>query len=185
MSADYNIQLAGLNETILYLNKFDPLLVKILQEEAKIRFRPLAKAIGKEFPKFPKSLNGEMRWRRGTGYTSGKKKGGKGNSHFPLWANDAQTKVDIVSSTGSKKSFARVQQMSASGSVFDSAKKSDVTSFINALDFAANSSPHGTKSRSRIMFPQTKKNLPMIEKEVQLMADKIGAEITRKLGGKL
>jgi len=174
-----SIKVVGLHETVAALHKYDPLLLAILQEDAKIRLRPLARAVGNDFPKMPKSLNGDMHW---AGEGRYKKKTKKKGSGFPKWDGLARTRVEITSSSG-KGSFARVVQMSPSGAVYDSAKQSKkVASFIPALDFAAGGgSGKNGRSRSRVMFGSTMKHLPIVEKEVQVIINKLDTEIVRKL----
>jgi len=172
MSADMTTKIVGLRETVTALRKYDPDALKALQKDMKGRLRPLAVAVGNSFPKVPPALHGDMHW-VGTGRY-------KGKARSPKWDGLAQTRVIISSSTG-KRSFARVQQMSPSGAVFDSAKKSDTNGFIQALDYAANSIASGKKTRSRVMFPSTQKHLPMIETEVEIILAKLDVEIERKL----
>lgn len=179
MSADYNIELAGLQETVIHLKTYEPLLLLILQREAQNKFRPVAKAVAKEFPRYSDTLpnwNGEGRYN--------KVKGKKGGS-FPKYSGDATTAVDIVTPNKTSKGFARVQQMSASGSVFDSAKKSTNKTFVGRLDMATGGMAKGSKSRSRIMFPKTIHNLPLIEKQVEEVTQMLNVQIQRKLGGAL
>lgn len=179
MSADYNIQLAGLQETVIHLKSYEPLLLLILQREAQNKFRPVAKAVAKEFPREASTL---PNW-NGTGRYN-KPKGKKGGA-FPKYSGDAVTSVDIVTLNKTSKGFARVQQMSASGSVFDSAKTSTNNSFVGRLDTATGGASKGSKSRSRIMFPKTMHNLPLIEKEVEEVTAMLNVQIQRKLGGAL
>lgn len=173
------IELVGLGELMLYLRKYDPLLLAIMQEESKIKLRPLAQAVGKEFPKRPKSLNGEMNWYGQGRYK--KTKTTKGNA-FPKYSGDAQTRVEVTSSASVKRGFARIQQMSPSGAVFDSAKESTNISFIQALEFAVGKAPHGGgKTRSRVLYPMTKKHLPIVEKAVQEIIERLNGDIEKAL----
>jgi hypothetical protein len=168
----FDIKIVGLRETITALRKYEPEMLKALQKDMKGRLRPLATAVGHDFPHVPASLNGEMHW-VGVGRY-------KGKARTPKWDGLAQSRVIISSSTG-KRSFARVQQMSPSGAVFDSAKKSTTNGFIQALDFAANSATKGKKTRSRVMFGSTKKHLPIVEKEIEVVLGMLDAQIERKL----
>ena len=167
-----NMKIVGLHETVQALRKYEPDALKALQKDMKGRLRPLAVAVGHDFPAVPQVGSGDMHW-VGTGRY-------KGKARSPKWDGLAQTRTIISSSTG-KNSFARVQQMSPAGAVFDSAKKSSTNGFIQALDYAANSAATGKKSRSRVMYPSTKKHLPMVEKEVEIILNKLDAEIERKL----
>jgi len=185
MAADFTTTVVGLQETVAHLRKYEPDVLKKLQKDMKGRLKPLATAVGSAFPDYPKTQNG-MNWRSGNGYsdsgqTVSRAKHKKG--HFPLWDGLAKSRVIISSSTG-KNSFARVVEMSPSGSVFDSAKKSKTKGFINALDYVSHSgTKSGGKSRSRVMLPKTKQNYPMIEKEVAIVVEKLNQEITKVLGG--
>jgi len=185
MAADFTTTVVGLKETVAHLRKYEPDVLKKLQKDMKGRLKPLATAVGAGFPDYPKTQTG-MNWRAGKGYSNdvaGTKEKNKKKGHFPLWDGLARSRVIISSSTG-KNSFARVVEMSPSGSVFDSAKNSKTKGFINALDFASNSAgKSGAKSRSRVMLPKTKQNYPMIEKEVAIIVEKLNQEITKVLGG--
>ena len=180
------VEIIGLNDLIVKLRKYEPEVLKALQKDMKARLKPLADQVGKQYPDYPRTNTG-MHWREGTGYSDKgtkpqrvrKKKG-----HFPLWKGDANRRVIISSSTG-KSAFARVVQMSASGMVYDSALSSKTNGFIPALDYASGSAHKGGNIRSRVLYPATKTNLPMVEKEIEYILEKINKMVNDNAGGKL
>jgi hypothetical protein len=87
----------------------------------------------------------------------------------------------------------RLQQMDAGGQVYDSAgsvtkakrgaSASAGQKFIANLDKRSVIQSSGEKYRSRIMYPFTEKNLPLIEKAVEVSIRKIDGEVQKRLNG--
>ena len=165
------VNIEHLQETLVSLRKYEPELFKALQKEAKNAFKPVARAVANGFPKEIVTGHGRSNW-----YGEGRYK-----TRFPKYDGGATKKVIITSSTSGKKAFARLEQRSPSGMVYDAAKQSSNKSFINLLDYNASSSGKNAK-RSRVLFPQTKKNLPMVEKEVQTIVAKLNDQVARQVG---
>jgi hypothetical protein len=88
----------------------------------------------------------------------------------------------------------RIQQMDAGGQVYDSAgsvTKGGQGSMATAgQKFVSNLDKHlrikskgGGNTRSRIMYPFTEKNLPLIEKAIEISIRKIDGEVQKRLNG--
>jgi hypothetical protein len=109
----------------------------------------------------------------------------------------AKSKVKVVIATKKPRGqnqygLIRLQQMDAGGQVYDSAgsktkaargaSASAGEKFISNLDKRSLQSS-GEKYRSRIMYPFTKKNLPLIEKAIEISIRKIDSEVQKRLNG--
>jgi hypothetical protein len=83
--------------------------------------------------------------------------------------------------------------MDAGGQVYDSA--GSITSggqgsmasagqkFVSNLDKNLRTKSRGGKTRSRIMYPFTEKNLPLVEKAIEISIRKIDGEVQKRLNG--
>jgi len=175
----------GVRETLAELRKYEFETFKRIKTDLLQSAQPIADAVGRKFPDEPL-----LNW-----HSSG---GRKGKANFPAYNSaSAKSKVKVVLSTKRPRGQAqygliRLQQMDAGGQVYDSAG-SWITGATGpnasaGQKFVSNLDKRGVKSkgngfRSRIMYPQTKKNLPLIEKAVEASIRKIDSEVQKRLNG--
>ena len=180
-----NVDVYGVRETLAELRKYEKQAYKTITDDLKLSAKPAADAVGREFPSEPL-----MNW-----HTSG---GRKGKSRLPPYNGaTAKRKVKPVVSTSrprgnNQHGLIRLQQSDAGGQVYDSAgsatkaargsEASAGQKFVANLDKRSKQSS-GTKYRSRVMYPETKKNLPLIEKAVEASIRKIDGEVQKRLNG--
>lgn len=180
------VDVYGVRETLAELRKYEVETFRTIKDDLLISAKPVADAVGRAFPDEPL-----MNW-----HTSGGRLESKSN--FPPYnGSSAKRKVKVVISTKKPRGtnqygLIRLQQMDAGGQVYDSA--GSVTSggqgsmatagqkFISNLDKVGKKSD-GETFRSRIMQPQTKKNLPLIEKAIEISIRKIDGEVQKRLNG--
>ena len=180
------VDVYGVRETLAELRKYEAETFKRIKKDLIQSAQPAADAVGREFPDEPL-----MNW-----HTSGGRLQSKSNLP-PYNGASAKRKVKVVVSTKRPRNMnqyglIRLQQMDAGGQVYDSA--GSVTSggqgsmatagqkFISNLDKVGKKSD-GETFRSRIMQPQTKKNLPLIEKAIEISIRKIDGEVQKRLNG--
>jgi hypothetical protein len=180
------VDVYGVRETLAELRKYDAETFKRIKKDLIESAKPAAAAVGREFPDEPL-----MNW-----HTSGGRLGSK--SKFPPYNGASakrKVKVVVVSTTPrgmNQYGLIRLQQMDAGGQVYDSAgsvtkaargaSASAGQKFIANLDKRTKQSA-GQGFRSRVMYPQTKKNLPLIEKAVEVSIRKIDGEVQKRLNG--
>ena len=179
------VDVYGVRETLAELRKYEKQAYKTISDDLKLSAKPAADVVGRKFPDEPLA-----NW-----HTSG---GRKGNSRFPAYNGaSAKSKVKVVVSTSKPRGnnqhgLIRLQQSDAGGQIYDSAgsatkgargaSASAGQKFIANLDKRTKQSG-GQGFRSRVMYPQTKKNLPLIEKAVEVSIRKIDGEVQKRLNG--
>lgn len=180
------VDVYGVRETLAELRKYEKQAYKIIVDDLKLSAKPAADAVGREFPDEPLA-----NW-----HTSG---GRKGKAKLPPYsASSAKNKVKVAVSTSkprgnSEHGLVRLQQMDAGGQVYDSAgsvtaggQGSMATAgqkFVSNLDKHLTTKSRQGRTRSRVMYPATKKNLPLVEKAVEVSIRKIDGEVQKRLNG--
>lgn len=177
----------GVRETLAELRKYERETFNRISSDLKTSAQPLAAVVGRAFPDEPL-----RNW-----HTSG---GRKGASRLPEYnGSRAKNKVKVAISTkrpqgNNKHGLVRIQQTDAGAMVYDSA--GSITAggqgamatagqkFVSNLDKNSRTkSKGGGKTRSRIMYPFTEKNLPLIEKAIEVSIRKIDGEVQKRLNG--
>ena len=170
-------QVTGLNDTLRALKLFEPELYAKLRSDLVEDAKPLATLVGSHFPDQP------LRW--------WKQSGRAGNARLPGYnASRARVKVKPVAGTGREhgkgRAILRLQQMDGGAQVFDSAGGMRAKSqFVMNLDKHSRVKSRGGRARSRIMFPYTKKNAPMIQDIVAVVVKELEKQTTKRLQGQL
>lgn len=181
------VDVYGVRETLAELRKYERETFNRISNDLKISAKPVADAVGRAFPDEPL-----MNW-----HTSGGRLQSKSNLP-PYNGAAAKSKVKVVVSTKKPRGqnqygLIRLQQMDAGGQVYDSAgaqtkaargaSASAGQKFIANLDKRSVIQSSGKKYRSRIMYPFTEKNLPLIEKAIEISIRKIDSEVQKRLNG--
>jgi len=153
-----DMRVYGVKETLNELRKFDRELFNDLRQQLKTTATPLAKAVGADFPDSPLS-----NW-NGAGRTV---------NGFPRYSGSKAKKgvrVAPVRTSRRNPAILRIEQKDAAGAVFDGAGSKVPTPagvvFARNLDSKTPSKSAKGRTRSRVMFPSTKDNLPKIERSV-------------------
>lgn len=173
----FSYQVVGLNDTLRALKLFEPELYAKLRKDLVTDATPLANEIGSKFPNKP------LKW--------WKESGRAGNARMPGYNQSrAQTKVKPIAGTGREHSkgraILRLQQMDGGGQVFDSAGGQRAKSqFVMNLDKHSRVKSKGGRARSRILFPYTKKNLPLVQEIVAVVVKELEKQTTKRLTGQL
>jgi hypothetical protein len=180
------VDVYGVRETLAELRKYERETFNRISDDLKTSAEPLAAAVGRAFPDEPL-----RNW-----HTSG---GRKGKSKLPPYnGSTAKNRVKVGISTkrprgSNQHGLIRIQQMDAGGQVYDSA--GSITSggqggmasagqkFVSNLDKNLRTKSRGGKTRSRIMYPFTEKNLPLVEKAIEISIRKIDGEVQKRLNG--
>ena len=181
-----NVEVYGVRETLAELRKYERETFNRISSDLKTSAQPLATVVGRAFPDEPL-----RNW-----HTSG---GRKGKSKLPPYNGaTAKSRVKIAVSTkrprgNNQHGLIRLQQMDAGGQVYDSAgsvtkakrgaSASAGQKFIANLDKRSVIQSSGEQYRSRIMYPFTEKNLPLIEKAIEVSIRKIDGEVQKRLNG--
>jgi hypothetical protein len=178
------VDVYGVRETLAELRKYEFETFKRIRTDLLQSAQPIADAVGRKFPDEPL-----LNW-----HSSG---GRKGKVNLPEYnAASARKKVKVVLSTRkpnqNQYGLIRLQQMDAGGQVYDSAGSATLgargASASAGEKFVANLDKRSVKSkgqgfRSRVMYPQTKNNLPLIEKAIEVSIRKIDGEVQKRLNG--
>lgn len=175
LSGIASFRVTGINDTLRALKLFEPELYKKLRTELVNDATPLATAVGANYPASP------LRW--------WKQSGRAGQARLPGYsAQRARTKVKAIAGTGRERgkgrAVLRLQQMDGGGMVFDTAGSKNSSQFVLNLDKGRRQSRTG-KFRSRIIYPFTKKNKPMIENIMKKTVDELAKQTTKRLTGGL
>lgn len=183
---EFKVDTHGIREVLAELKKYEPETYKRIKKELETSGQPTAQAVGRAFPEMPL-----LNWHSSGGRLTSK-------SRLPAYSPAARGKVKLVATTKRPKGQAtygliRLQQMNAGGQVYDSAgsvtaggQGSMATAgakFITNLDKHLRTKSHKGQYRSRVMFPFTKKYLPLIEIAVQESVTKINLEVSNRLNG--
>ena len=181
------VDVYGVRETLAELRKYERETFNRISSDLKTSAQPLASAVGNAFPDEPL-----RNW-----HTTGERRGA---SKLPPYnGSAAKRKVKVAVSTKrprgmNQHGLIRIQQMDAGGQVYDSAgsvTKGGQGSMATAgQKFVSNLDKHlrikskgGGNTRSRIMYPFTEKNLPLIEKAIEISIRKIDGEVQKRLNG--
>ena len=189
MASGIKVDVYGVRETLAELHKYERATYTRITNDLKTSAEPAAQAVGSAFPQQP--FRRKSNW-----HTSG---GRKGNSRMPPYVSSSAKKgVKAVVSTrkprgNNEHGLIRLQQKDAGGQVFDSAGSATKAAkgagadasqrFISNLDKQGNTKSRKGRTRSRVMYPQTKKNLPLIEKAIEISIRKIDGEVQKRLNG--
>ena len=181
------VDVYGVRETLAELRKYERETFNRISSDLKTSAQPAAAAVGRAFPDEPL-----MNWHTSGGRLSSK-------SRLPPYnGGSAKSRVKVALSTKKptgigQHGLIRLQQMDAGGQVYDSAgaktkaargaSASAGQKFIANLDKRSVIQSSGEKYRSRIMYPFTKKNLPLIEKAIEVSIRKIDGEVQKRLNG--
>jgi hypothetical protein len=173
------IEVYGVAEAIKELRNLEPELYKRIVKDLKTSSKPLAKAVGLEFPDEPL-----VNWEGD---------GSRNSRGFPTYnTRQAQTRVTAGVITSIRKGrnehgILRLQQMSPSGAIYDSAgsktaasKTTDGGRFIMNLDKRL-PTKSSKGSRSRVMYPKTKKHLPKLIPAIQESVSRTEAAVQRTI----
>lgn len=179
------IKFYGINETLIYLKRYEEDLYKSLRKDLVTKATPLAQLVGSRFPE--DALSG---WHA---YGSGKGGRLETKSRLPPYVGGrAQSMVRAKAGTGSSRGgtrgsvILRIQQMDGGGQVYDSAGSKGGkgilgTRFIKNLDTKFGGRSVSGKSRSRILFYGVKNNQEMIEKDILEVIKKVDAYTTKAI----
>ena len=179
----------GVRETLAELRKYERETYTRITNDLKLSAEPAARAVGSKFPNEP--FRRKSNW-----HISG---GRKGTSRMPPYVGSSAKKgVKVVISTSKPRGsnqhgLIRLQQTDAGGAVYESAGSATKAAkgagaavsqrFISNLDKQGNTKSRKGSTRSRVMYSQTKKNLPLIEKAVEASIRKIDGEVQKRLNG--
>jgi len=180
------IDVYGVRETLAELRKYERETFNRISSDLKTSAKPAAIAVGRAFPDEPL-----LNW-----HSSGDR---KGKARLPPYnGSSAKSKVRVGISTKKptgigQHGLIRLQQMDAGGQVYDTAGSATKAArgasasagqkFISNLDKRSKVKSSGQKYRSRIMYPFTEKNLPLIEKAIEISIRKIDGEVQKRLNG--
>jgi hypothetical protein len=180
------VDVYGVRETLAELRKYERQTYTRISNDLKSSADPAAKAVGRAFPDEPL-----MNW-----HTSGGRLATK--SRLPPYnGSSAKRKVKVAVITKQPKGnnqhgLIRLQQMDAGGAVYDRAGSATKAlsgsaasagqKFVANLDKRSKQSS-GDQFRSRVLYPHTKKNLPLIEQAVEVSIRKIDGEVQKRLNG--
>jgi hypothetical protein len=183
------VETYGVRETLAELHKYERRTSIRIRNDLKSSAEPLARIVGSKFPNQP--FRTKNNW-----HTSG---GRKGESEMPPYDGfSAKKNVKVVVSSRKPRGrnqhgLIRLQQKDAGGTVYESAGSATKAAkgagasasrqFISNLDKQGNTKSSKGRTRSRVMFKETKKNLPLIEKAVEISIRKIDGEIQKRLNG--
>jgi hypothetical protein len=180
------VEVYGVRETLAELRKYERIAYTAIESDLKTSAQPAARAVGAAFPDEPLA-----NW-----HTSG---GRRGASRMPAYlGSSARSKVKVAVSTkkprgNNQHGLIRLQQMDAGAQVYDSAgsvtaggqgsSASAGQKFISNLDKHLTTKSRSGRYRSRVMYPATEKNLPLIEQAVTVSIRKIDSEVQKRING--
>jgi hypothetical protein len=183
------VDVYGVRETLAELRKYERETFTRISNDLKLSAQPAADAVGAAFPQQP--FRTKNNW-----HSSG---GRKGDSRMPPYVGSSAKKgVKVVVSTSKPRGknqhgLIRLQQKDAGGQVYESAGSATKAArgagaaasqrFISNLDKQGNTKSRDGRTRSRVMYRATKKNLPLIEKAVEASIRKIDGEVQKRLNG--
>ena len=168
-----NIQMYGVKETLNELRKFDRDLFNNLRKDLKTSAVPLAKAVGQDFPAKP--LSGWL----GAGRTV---------SGFPRYTGSTAqrgVKVAKITTTRRNPNILRIVQGNPAGAVFDGAGSKATTApavrFVRNLDSKTPSRSAQGRTRSRVLYPSVKRQMPLVEGAVTKALQNIEQQTTNRI----
>lgn len=181
------VDVYGVRETLAELRKYQAETFKRIKTDLIQSAQPASDAVGREFPAEPL-----MNWHSSGGRLASK-------SRLPPYNGAAaKTKVKVAVSTKRPRGLesyglVRLQQMDGGAQVYDSAGSvtaggqgsmaSAGSKFIANLDKHLTTKSRQGRTRSRVMYPATKKHLPLIEKAIEDSIRRIDGEVQKRLNG--
>jgi len=161
----------GVQEAVAQLRKYDRSMYDTIIKDLKNVATPLAAKVGAAFPDTP--------FRRVSNWHTTNER--KGKAKFPPYVGSkARSKVKpavLTSTRGNKNGLLRLQQMDGGAQIYDSAgSKADTKAgmrFVSNLDKPFSTKSAKGKTRSRIMFPETKKNMGMVQESIAQSIEKL------------
>jgi len=180
------IKFYGINETLIYLKRYEEDLYKSLRKDLVTKATPLAQLVGSRFPDEPL-----LNWHSSGGRLASASRlppymGGKAKS-------SVKPKTGSGSSRGGTRAsvILRIQQNDGGGQVYDSAGSktkgargagaTQGQKFIANLDKRKRLQSTGSKTRSRILFGAVKANEKMIEQDILEVIKKVDAYTTKAI----
>lgn len=152
----------GIAEAMRYMRAYEKDLYKEVRTQMSASAKPLADAVGGDFPERPLT-----NW---VGRPAKRRKKGK---PFPAYEPASargmvQPKVGIGRVTNGERTILRINQMSPGGAVFDGAGSKTDNIFTKNLDTYAPTKGTSTigKSRSRVLYKAIDKRMPQVESVV-------------------
>ena len=179
------VEVYGVQEAIAYLKQFEVEAYKRITKQLRVTAQPIADKVGAEFPEEPLA-----QW-----HTTGGRL--KTKSRLPEY-NTARVRKGVRPATSIRKprgggqvGILRLQQFDGGGQVYDSAgsvtragRESMGGKFIQNLDKHLTTKSTQGRTRSRVMYPATKKYLPEIIDEVQRLIDGFSGEVQDQINRK-
>ena len=161
----------GVQEAVAQLRNYDRSMYDTIIKDLKNVATPLAAKVGAAFPDTP--------FRRVSNWHTTNER--KGKAKFPPYVgNKARSKVKpavLTSTRGNKVGLLRLQQMDGGAQIYDSAGSKANTKagmrFVSNLDKPYSTKSAKGKTRSRIMFPETKKNMGMVQESIAQSIEKL------------
>jgi hypothetical protein len=161
----------GVQKAVAELRKYDRAMYETIIKDLRNVAAPLAAKVGSGFPNTP--------FRRVSNWHTTNER--KGDSKFPPYIGmKARSKVKPAISTstrGNKVGLLRLQQMDGGAQIYDSAgSKADTKAglrFVSNLDKPFSTKSSKGKTRSRVMFPETQKNMGMVQDSISQSIEKL------------
>jgi len=161
----------GVQEAVAQLRNYDRSMYDTIIKDLKNVATPLAAKVGAAFPDTP--------FRRVSNWHTTNER--KGKAKFPPYVGSkARSKVKpavLTSTRGNKVGLLRLQQMDGGAQIYDSAGSKANTKagmrFVSNLDKPFSTKSAKGKTRSRIMFPETKRNMGMVQESIAQSIEKL------------
>jgi len=161
----------GVQEAVAQLRNYDRSMYDTIIKDLKNVATPLAAKVGAAFPDTP--------FRRVSNWHTTNER--KGKAKFPPYVGSkARSKVKpavLTSTRGNKVGLLRLQQMDGGAQIYDSAGSKANTKagmrFVSNLDKPYSTKSAKGKTRSRIMFPETKRNMGMVQESISQSIEKL------------
>jgi len=161
----------GVQEAVAQLRNYDRSMYDTIIKDLKNVATPLAAKVGAAFPDTP--------FRRVSNWHTTNER--KGKAKFPPYVGSkARSKVKpavLTSTRGKKVGLLRLQQMDGGAQIYDSAGSKANTKagmrFVSNLDKPYSTKSAKGKTRSRIMFPETKRNMGMVQESISQSIEKL------------
>ena len=167
MQWDIKIDAIMLKQLMDDLRNYDKDLYKEVEKALKVSAQPIATAVGAKFPGKPPLAN----W-----HTGNRRRGEKKLPGYNAMNVRRGVKAVVPRQKGYRGAkfrtvgILRLQQMNGAGQIYDIAGSKFANPkgerFINNLDKHLRTKSRGDGWRSRIMYPFTKQNMPLVEKSV-------------------
>lgn len=172
------VTVPALGKTLRDLRRYEPEMYKQITNRLKVAAQPLADKVGAAFPAQPLE-----NWHK-TG-------GRKGPSRMPPYSGSAVKRgTKPIVDPGrirqtmkpSSKGILRIEQRNAGGAVYDAmGSKTPREQMVVNVDKHLQTKSQAGKTRSRVLYPVTKRNMAMIEREVQIAIRSTDALIQQQI----